>query len=74
MEQKGVKAGDKLCTSGKNKWENARKQVGMERSQMASPSHLLSLSLSNSQAGVQSSWKYLDAVCVHDNGYQKASD
>lgn len=62
------------CTSEKNKWEKASKQVGMEYSQMVSPSHLLSLSLSNSQGVVQSSWKYLDAACVHGNGYQEASD
>lgn len=41
---------------------------------MVSPSHLLSLSLSNSQVRVQSSWKYLDAACVHGIGYQEASD
>lgn len=46
----------------------------MEYSQMVNPSHLLSLSPSNSQADVQSSWKYLDAACVHGNGYQEASD
>lgn len=46
----------------------------MEFKQMVSPNHLLSLPLSNSRGGVQSSWKYSDAACVHGNGYQEASD
>lgn len=52
-----------------------RKQTGrLEYSQTVRPNHLLSLSPSNNQAGVQGSWKYLDAAFVHDNGYQEASD
>lgn len=41
---------------------------------MVSPNHLLSLSPSNNQAGVQSTWEYLDVACVHDSGYQETSD
>jgi len=71
---RGVRAGGKLLYFSEEEVRESKQTGRLEYSQMVSPSHLLSLSPPNSQSGAQSSWKYLDAACVHDNGYQEALD